>query len=232
MKHATNHIQQRCGAYKKMRTNIKISFLILLILTIFGCQNSDRKENRLVKKEYGNWNAQNDSLGVELEINGFKTWKDLLNRTDRIACNDSTPKITLNTDKEIKTIYFRNPCWENYGCILIKQKNTIEIHNDTINKSDENFYQLDSLESVIRRDFENNGKNPKFSDNPEKLLFYVSYDNFEPEKLIKTLDKLTRAYEKITNKSDIKIWLNEKFYFPPPPPMPTEIEEIELIENE
>lgn len=215
-----------------MRTYIQISSLILLIITIIGCQNSDRKENQLVQKEYGNWNAGNDSLGVELELDGFKTWKELLNRTERIACNDSTPKITLKTAKEIKTIYFRNPCWENFGCILIRQRNTIEIHNDTINKSDENFYPLDSLKSVLKRDFENNGKNPKFSDNPEKLLIYISYDHFEAKKLIKTIDKLTRAYEQITNRTDIKIWLNEKFYFPPPPPpMPTETEEIQLIRN-
>ncbi len=140
-----------------MRTNIKISSLILLILTIIGCQNSDQKEKQLVQKEYGKWNAENDSLGVELEINKFRNWKDLLERTEKIVCNDSLPKITLKTDKELKTIYFRNPCWKNFGCILIKQKNVIEIHNDTINKNDENFYPLDSLESILRRDIENNG---------------------------------------------------------------------------
>lgn len=201
-----------------MRTYIQIPCLILLIITIIGCQISDRKENQLAQKEYGNWNAGNGSLGVELELEGFKTWKELLNRTERIACNDSTPKITLKTDKEIKTIYFRNSCWENFGSILIKQRNTIEIHNDTINKSDENFYPLDSLENVLKRDFENNGTNPKLSDNPEKLLIYVSYDNFEAKKLIKTLDKLTCVYEQITNRTDVKIWLNKKFYFPQPPP--------------
>jgi hypothetical protein len=126
----------------------------------------------------------------------------------------------LKTDKELKTIYFRNPCWEDFGCILIRQKNVIEIHNDTINKSDEKFYSLDSLESVIKRDFENNGKNPKLSDNPEKLLFYVSYNNLESKKLLKTLNKLTEVYERVTNRTDIKIWLNEKIYFIPPPPPP------------
>ncbi len=207
-----------------MRTNIKTSFLFLLIFTIIGCQNSDQKENRIVKNEYGNLSSQNDSLGVELKLNHFKTWKDLLNRSEKIVCNDSIPKITFNTNKEKKIIYFRNLCWENFGCILIKQKNIIEIHNDTINKSDENFYQLDSLENVIRRDIENNGKNPRLSDNPEKLLFYISYDNFDSKKLVSTLDKLTHAYKQTTNKTDIKIWLNEKFYFPPPPPKPIETE--------
>ncbi|MFD2543759.1 hypothetical protein ACFSSB_15640 [Lacinutrix gracilariae] len=209
-----------------MRTNIKISFLILLILTIIGCQNSEKKEKQLVRIDFGKWDNKNDSLGVELIYNRFKNWKDLLKRTERIACNDSIPKITLKSENRIKTIYFHNPCWENFACILIKQKNTIEIHNDTINKNYENFYPLDSLEIVLKRDIENNGENPKLSDNLEKLLIYVSYDKNGFENLPKTLDKLTQAYERITNKTDINIWLNEKFDIPPPPPL-KEIIEIE-----
>ena len=212
-----------------MRTNIKISFVILLILTIIGCRNSDKKEKPLVKIEFGNLDSESDSIGVELKLNKFKNWKDLLERTERIACNDSFPKITLKSDNKIKTIYFRNPCWEDFGCILIRQRNVIELHNDTINKNNENFFPLDSLENVLKRDLENNGKNPKFSDNPEKLLIYISYDNKNGFKnLPYTLNQLTETYNRITNKTDIKIWLNEKIYFvPPPPPL---INEIELDE--
>ena len=201
-----------------MRTDIKLSFLILMILTIIGCQNSEKKDTLLVQKKYGIWNIKNDSLGVELELNRFDNWKDLLKRTERIACNDSLPKITLKTNTEIKTIYFQNPCWENFDCILIKQKNTIEIHNDTINKNYEHFYPLDSLENVLRRDIENNGKNPMLSDRPDKLLIYISYDKNGLQKLPQTLDKLTQVYERITKKTDKNIWLNEKFDIPPPPP--------------
>ena len=211
-----------------MRTHIQISSLIILIMTIVGCQNSDQKVKQLVQKEYGNWNAENDSLGFELKLNEFSTWKDLLNRTERIVCNDSLPKLTLKSDEEIKTIYFVNPCWERYACILIKHKNTIEIHNDIINKNDRDFYPLDSLESVLRKDIENNGKNPNLSDNPEKLLIYISFDKNGIEKLPNTLNKLTKAYERITNKTDIKIWLNEKLDIPPPPP-PKAQKEVELI---
>ncbi len=126
---------------------------------------------------YGKRKTNSDSLGVELELNRFKNWKDVLDRTESIVCNDSLPKITLRTHKKLKTVYFQNPCSKNFGCILIKQKNVIEIHNDTINKSAEHFYPLDSLESVLKKDIENKGKNPRLSDNPEKLLIYVSYND-------------------------------------------------------
>lgn len=208
-----------------MRTKIKTSFLILLILIIIGCQNSNKKEKQLVQKEFGKWKGEHNSLGVELNIDQFIKWNDLLERTEKIVCNDSLPKITLTTDKELKTIYFRNPCWEDYACILIKQKNVIEIHNDTINKNDENFYPLYSLESVLRMDIQNNGKNPKLSDNPEKLIIYISYDNKNGFKnLQNTLDQLTKTYYRITKKTDIIIWLNEKIYSVPPPPTMNEIE--------
>jgi len=209
-----------------MKTNIKISFLILLILTILACQNSDKKEKQLVQKVYGNLGAINNSLGVELELDRFNNWRDLLIRTERIACNDSLPKITLKTNKEIKTIYFHTPCWENFLCILIKEKNTIKIHNDSIGKYHDELYPLDSLTSILRRDIDNNGKNSILSDTPEKLLIYISYNKNGFENLPETLDKLTQAYEIITNKTDINIWLYEKLDTPPPPPPPKEQDDI------
>ncbi|MFD0991058.1 hypothetical protein ACFQ1R_13195 [Mariniflexile jejuense] len=201
-----------------MRTYIKISSLILLILTIIGCHKLDKKDKQLVQKEFGIDKTENNNLGVELELNQFDKWKDLLNRTDKIACNDSLPKITLKTNKEIKTIYFHNPCWENFLCILIKEKNTIKIHNDSIGKYHDELYSLDSLTSILRRDLENNGKNPMLSERPDKLLIYITYTKNGFENLPKTLDKLTKAYELITNKTDINIYLDEKFDIPPPPP--------------
>ncbi|OBQ46414.1 hypothetical protein JJL45_11780 [Tamlana sp. s12] len=210
-----------------MRTNFKISLLILLVFTIIGCHSNNKKEKQLVKIEFGNINSENDSLGVELELNRFKNWKDILKRTERIACNDSLPKITIKSDNRIKTIYFLNPCWDDFGCILIRKKNVIEIHNDTINKSDMNFYQIDSLQKVIKRDIENNGKNPDLCDNQDKLLFYISYNDNLIGNLPKTLDELTESYYRITGKTDIKIWLNEKIYFVPPPPPTIELDQTE-----
>ena len=209
-----------------MRTNTKISFLILLILTIIGCQSSAKKEPMLIKKDFGKWEKESDSLGVELVHTGFENWTDLLNRAGSIACNDSIPKITLKTDNQIKTVYFHNPCWENFACILIKEKNKIKIHNDSIGKYHEDLYPLDSLTSILRRDIKNNGKNPMLSDSPEKLLIYISYDKNGFKNLPNTLNKLTQSYELITNKTDINIWLDEKLDTPPPPPPPKVLSDI------
>ena len=203
-----------------------------MFLTLFNCQNAEKKSIQIVEKDFGLIGKENDSIAVELNLSEFNDWKKILERTEQIVCNDSLPKITLKNDSVIKKVYLRNPCWEGLACILIKQKNVIEIHNDTINKADENFYPLDSLPQILKRDLENNGKNPKLSDNPEKLLIYISYDKNGIKKLPNTLNKLTTSFEQVTNRKDLKIWLNEKIDIPPPPPPPKEIEEIELIEDE
>ena len=206
-----------------------------MILAVLNCQNLERteKKQQLVLIDYGRWKTQNDTLGVELNLNEFKDFSELLNRTEEVVCNDSLPKLTIRNDQRIKTIYFHNPCWENYGCILIKQKNVIEIHNDSIFKSWELSYPMDSLETVLRKDIENHGKNPELADNPRKLLIYVSYDSLLPDKFNETLDRLTDIYSKVTDGTNINIWLNERIDLIPPPPPPEKpeyVEEIELSE--
>ncbi|MEL0653305.1 hypothetical protein V6246_17930 [Algibacter sp. TI.3.09] len=215
-----------------MVTNIKISSLIILILGVFSCQNAEKKLIKIIETDFGLFQNENDSIAVELEYTEYNNWKDLLERTEQIACNDSLPKITLKNDNVVNRIYLRNPCWENFGCILIKQRNTIQIHNDTISKVDRFYYPLDSLASVLKKDFQNNGKIPSWSRNPEKLLIFLSYDSDNISTFPKTLSKIVNAYEKLTDSVVLKIWLNEKLDIPPPPQPPKEPEEIELIEDE
>jgi len=166
-----------------------------MFLTLLNCQNAEKKSIQIVEKDFCLLGKENDSIAVELNLSEFNDWKKILERTEQIVCNDSLPKVTLKNDSVIKRVYLRNPCWEGLACILVKQKNVIEIHNDTINKADENFYPLDSLPHILKRDLENNGKKPRLSDNPEKLLICISYYKNGIEKLPNTLSKLTTSFE-------------------------------------
>ena len=207
-----------------MRTKIKISVLIFLVLTIIGCQNVEKKEENLNQeekllnqKEFGKLKTENDSLEVEININQFNNWIDLTGRTEEIVCNDSLPIIKLKTDKELKTIYFHNICWDGSSFQGIKEKNVVEIHNEMIKKN-ERIFPMDSLKNILRRDIENNGKNPRLSENPNKLTILISYDN-EFQNLPNILNRITKTYEKITNKTDINIRLfdKENIKIPPKP---------------
>ncbi|TXE14923.1 hypothetical protein ES692_17550 [Psychroserpens burtonensis] len=209
-----------------MKNTLKMSFVIILTLLINGCgkvekkeQESIKKETAIVQSEFGKWKTRNDSLGVELNTEKFNNWNDLVERAGKIACNDSIPKITLSTNNEIRTIYFHNPCWENDSYKIVKSKNVIEIHNDTIFKHKKGTFPLDSLESVLKMDINNNGINPMLSENSKKLVISISYDKKnEFNKLLENLDKLTEQYYGITNNTDIKIWLTDKEFLIPPPP--------------
>ncbi|WP_239787330.1 hypothetical protein, partial [Tenacibaculum finnmarkense] len=214
----------RCGAYKNEKMNIKETFLILLILTILGCQNYEKKENLLVQKEFGKFRNDNDSLSVELNLKKFNNWNELIKQAERISCNDSVPKITLKTKKTSKIIYFQNPCWERFACILIKEKNVIVINNNKIIKNSREPNPLDSLKTILKRDYYNFGKNPSLSDNPKKLLIQISYEKNEFKDFEKTLKKLTETYEEVTENRKINICLNERIetipITKPPPPTP------------
>ncbi len=211
-----------------MKTYIKISILISIILIVINCQGFKKKEKPLILQEnYGKQKYQNDSLGVELQLNKFKSFKELLSRTEEILCNDSLPKITIRNENKIKTIYLKNPCWKNHGCILIKSRNSIDIFNDTIFKAWERYYSLDSLEYILEKDLTNYGKDPFYSDNPEKLLIRIYYTENGVERLPVMLDKVTDVYSKLDSTNQIKIWLEYYYpYIPPPPPSdgPQEIE--------
>lgn len=209
-----------------MKNTLKMSFVLTLILIINGCGKVEKKEQEpieketaIVQREFGKWKTENDSLGVELDTKRFNNWIDLVERAGKIVCNDSIPKITIRTNNEIRTIYFHNPCWAHDSYKIIKSKNVVEIHNDTIFKHEKGSFPLDSLESVLKMDVNNNGINPMLSENSKKLVISISYDKKnEFNKLLENLDKLTEQYYGITNKTDIKIWLTDKDFFKPPPP--------------
>jgi len=207
-----------------MKYILKMSFSLFLILIINGCGNVEKKEQEpiekvtsIVHREFGKWKTENDSLGVELNTKKFDNWIDLVERAGKIICNDSIPKITLRTSNEIRTIYFHNPCLENDSYKIIKSKNVIEIHNDTIFKHPKSTFSFDSLENVLKMDITNNGTNPMLSENSKKLVISISYDKQnEFNKLLENLDKLTDQYYGISNNTDIKIWLTDKEFFKSP----------------
>lgn len=191
-----------------------------LFLSIIGCIKPMEKEIQLLEVEYGRLDNVVDSLSVEIDPSGFEHWSALVNRMEDIVCNDSIPKITLTLENKIKKIYFSNFCWEHYGCILIRERNVIEIHNNTISKTGKDLYPIDSLECFIKRDVENYGTNPSLCDHPDRLLFSISYDDDQMECLFELLDNLTEIYARLTNRTDIKIVLVEKYNYAQEIPQP------------
>ena len=104
----------------------------------------------------------------------------------------------------------------------MEYKNIIEIHDDSVVKNKVH-HPIDSLESILKKDLENFGKNPELSDNPEKLVVYVSYTVNGLDKIEHTLNLVTDKYEKLTGQRDVSITLHERVNIPIPT-MPKNIE--------
>lgn len=196
------------------------------MLLIFGCGENDKKEQSpivhektLVQKNFGNYIIANQTLGVELNPEQFATWFDLVKRASTIICHDSIPKITLKTNDKIKIVYFQNPCLEKESYKPIKSKNIIEIKNDSVLKYPKIKFPIDSLESVLRNDINNYGKNPLLCEDPKKLVISISYDKYHKfDKLLDNLNQVTDQYFNITDKTEIKIWLTDMAFLKPPLP--------------
>ncbi len=201
-----------------LKKGVYLTFIFALIIT--SCQK------KIATKDFGKQN-RNDRLYVDLDIKKFKSFTKLIERTEEIVCNDSFPKITITKNNIKKFIYLHNPCWRKFACIHIRQRNVIEINNDSVIKQNKR-YDIKSLESVLKRDYFNNGINPELSDNPNKLLIKVSIDSIKMNELSKTLDLLTDTYESISNKKDIKIWLEQYYTLIPPPPPPADIDKLTI----
>ncbi len=205
----------------KMKSTLKISFAIILMILINGCGKTEKKEQKsivketpTIQREFGKWKTKNDNLSVELNTKKFNNWNDLIERVRKILDNDSIPKITFTTNNEIRIIYFHNPFQEDGSLKIIKSKNVIDIHNDTILKHELGTFPLDSLQSVLKMDINNNGVNPILSENSKKLVISISYDKKNDfNKLLENLEELTEQYFEITNNTDIKIWLTDRELF-------------------
>jgi hypothetical protein len=208
-----------------MKNNIKILSFSLSSLFLLSCKHDKTVNEKLIIEEYGL-----KSPTTELQLNKIKTWEGLTHRIDSLNCIQIIPKITITKNNKRKSIFFLNGCYYSSPVRTIQPNDAICIINDTIFKSDDIIYPLDSLTNVLKKDYNNNGKNPKWSDNPESLVIYLSYSKFEKEKLLSTLDKLTDSYKQVSGKKDIEILLMDIEFFrivqdlappPPPPPIPT-----------
>lgn len=198
----------------------KYSIILFSFVCIIGisCTSNSNEESLLIHKNYG-WETQDDGGFVTADYKNFKSFKEFVNHIQTIVCEENIPRITLKNKQNIQHISLSNPCHLKYSCVLVKRKNIITLRNDIVEKQGR-FYPLDSLELIMKRDLDNYGKRPLYADDPKKILFKIIYDTDEFLRFPETLKILVEVYEKTTQKTDIKIWLETPIPVPPPPPPP------------
>ena len=193
-------------------------FVLIVALGFTACKEVVKEKELKVYGAYLTTVKKNSE--VELKLSSFKHFEKLITRIDDLVCNDSIPQISIQKNDIHKVINLRNICFNNYACVLIKQRNVIEIHNDTIFKQNKP-YPLNDLISSIQRDYLNNGKLADHCSDPEKFLIQISYDDTF-DNLEEVLYLITEAYDSIQPEVSLKIWLVNRVeeIIPPPPPAP------------
>lgn len=192
-----------------MKIESGILLFIIAILSLSCKNNESVKEPN--SKLYG-CNLGNDSI-VLLRISNFMNFQELYDEVEQISCSGAVAGVELENDGVSSILTFSNPCWENYGCILIRRRNVFEVIDDSINF--EKTYPIDSLNSLLKKHYENQGMLPYYSDHPDKVIVSIKYETNKLEKLPSLLNKLIVAYERIENSKCLNVWFDGK---PPPPP--------------
>ncbi len=222
---------------------MKYSKLVLVVSVLFflgySCKPKPIKEikveNQIIKKvqtvkTYGLYFPEQDSISVNLSLNEYKTYEELLERFKQISCSDRIPKITIENDSILRKIYFASYCDRNTTPIL-KNKNVIEIYDDKIYRGyDEELLPLDSANTYVEEDLKNFGKKEFLSESPDKLFFVINYDSKSKiSKLETNLLKLTKVFDEVGGNNRLNVLIMQMAApAPPPPPAP---EKIEITEN-
>lgn len=164
---------------------------------------------------------ENRSKSGEVDLYQFTDFHNTLTRVHKIACEGGIPTVSFQSAKVRKTVFLRNPCWEDISCILIKRRNRILVTEDSIGKSFGQMFPLDQMHHFIRKDIQNQGHEDNLSESPDRLVFHVSVDHYDPKQVISILDELTQIYEEITGDRNMHIWFYPSLRdLPPPPPPP------------
>ncbi|MDY7395705.1 hypothetical protein UMM65_10660 [Aureibaculum sp. 2210JD6-5] len=197
-------------------------FLLLCIsfLLLQGCIKQKSSDDNLIKKEYGYKILDNDSTYVEIDLKKYPTYLKLHNKIQELSCNDSTPNISFKTKNILKTIYFNEFCYSSGMTYCPNLKNIIEITKDSVFKVGD-IFPIDSLFYVMKKDYSNYGKDPSYSDSPERIGIAIQYEATDStDNLIELFDRITRTADSIKLKTPLYIMLWEKIEILPPPPPP------------
>ncbi|RIV68441.1 hypothetical protein [Flagellimonas aequoris] len=178
---------------------LKIAKYFSVIFLLSSCGNHNKE-----LKKYGWFKLnKNDSLNVLLQISDFDNYGKLLYRLKDITCHDSIPIIVLETKKKIRHIYPIEYC--EVPMFDPKTRNTFYIDEDSIYKNERQVQSV-NLTSLLKENYENMGTKADFADSPDKVLFIFEISkNKGMNGIQKHLELITKSYDSLETKNDLKI---------------------------
>ena len=192
---------------------LNIAKLLILILLMSGCFGPGKK-----LKEYGYGKKGNDSLKVSLQLRKFKTYGEFLDRILEVTCNDSIPRIVIETKNIVRNIYptiycessIFDPAGKHY--ITFDRGKIYQDHSlPEIN--------LDSLSEMLLTDFAYYYSS-NLTDEPDN--FFVIIESMRDEEAVgieNFLNTLAIKYDSLKTDVVLNITFWEQIQHQPPPPI-------------
>jgi len=191
---------------------MRFTTLMLFAIICISCKQS----NELTVKKYPYSNLQSATF-EKVFLDSYKTYSDLMSTLDSLACHGKMPEVVFlndSTQKEIEIFAF---CKENIPVFDPKSRNLIHLHNEKIIKND-SVFNIENLNEIMKKDFENYGSNPDFADHPSDVLIFVSVSGFEKIKTLKSiLNQITDVYDSISSEKYLNIILLPHIQMPEMP---------------
>lgn len=165
------------------------------------------KQNKDVSVKKYPYSKLQSATFEKVFLDSFETFSDLMSTLDSLACYGKMPELVFHNDsvqKEIEIFVF---CTENIPFFDPKSRNLIYFHDEKTIKND-CVFNIENLNEILIKDFENYGSNPDFADHPSEVLIFVSVSNFEKVKTLKSiLNQITNVYEAISTEKYLNIIL-------------------------
>lgn len=201
---------------------MKNQFLFLIILiSVVSCLKPKQFKTNLYypSKQFFD---ENNMVKINLDSSSLN-FKKITNKVISMGYTDSVvPYVQFQKGDTIKNIFLSDVSWG-----FISSRNRLDINNDSVFKNEA--YHIKNIYSILKKHYENNGKDIEFADSAKKAFVVIELDtNAKARDLIKTLNYLTNEFDKL-NKThhdslQLKVALSYFFQIPPPPKPPLEEE--------
>ena len=180
--------------------------LPLFFLLALSCGPNSATHTVSQVRDFGLLHQEQSRLGVKMNLDDFEDMQSVYAEAQTIRCRDSIPMIEFATEDEIRRLYLKMNCFEYYHSVVNKVSNILRVRNDSLFKSRDFIGPLDSLVPILRYDLGNYGKDPNYSDAPDKVMVWVSCDGGEAAPLHSRLSRVLDAYEILSDTTDIPVF--------------------------
>jgi hypothetical protein len=213
----------------------KILSIVVFSCLIYSCQ-SDKHERTNTLTEYyypSISNFQNDTILTRIDLESISNYGELMNVTDRIACNGKLPVLQFVSNQNTINLLVFKDCSDSNSIVDYMNKNVISIEKNSIIINDRLEEPFDSLNSVLKKHILNPKSQDYYSTNIEKAIIFYNQDSLYPGQSIKNqFEKIVSEFNLLNSKNGdslpLKIKLMDTPYIrhvnPPPPPKHIQIE--------